>query len=126
MGLHRQLPDQLRRLHPRYRTPWIGIIVFGVAAIVITLPGQAEFLGYLYAFGAMLSFTIAHLALIRLRISRPEIPRPYRAPGNVSWRGNVDRADAFALSILFVALGIVGNLPGGLLYASRGLPRAAS
>ena len=38
----------------------------------------------------------------------------------------VDRADAFALSILFVALGIVGNLPGGLLYASRGLPRAAS
>ena len=87
MGIHRQLPDQLRRLHPRYRTPWIGIIVFAVAAIIITLPGQAEFLGYLYAFGAMLSFTIAHLALIRLRISRPEIPRPYRSPGNVNWRG---------------------------------------
>jgi uncharacterized protein (TIRG00374 family) len=30
----------------------------------------------------------------------------------------VARADAFALSILFVALGIVGNLPGGLLYAA--------
>jgi uncharacterized protein (TIRG00374 family) len=29
----------------------------------------------------------------------------------------VARSDAFALSILFVALGIVGNLPGGLLYA---------
>ena len=42
MGIHRQLPDQLRRLHPRYRTPWIGIIVFGVAAIIITLPGQAD------------------------------------------------------------------------------------
>lgn len=26
-------------------------------------------------------------------------------------------AQAFALSVLFVALGIVGNLPGGLLYA---------
>jgi APA family basic amino acid/polyamine antiporter len=87
MGIHRQLPDQLRRLHPRYRTPWIGIIVFAVAAIIITLPGKAEFLGYLYAFGAMLSFTIAHLALIRLRISRPDIPRPYRSPGNVTWRG---------------------------------------
>jgi APA family basic amino acid/polyamine antiporter len=87
MGIHRQLPDQLRRLHPRYRTPWIGIIVFAVAAIVITLPGQAEFLGYLYAFGAMLSFTIAHVALIRLRVSRPDIPRTYRPPGNVVWRG---------------------------------------
>jgi APA family basic amino acid/polyamine antiporter len=86
MGIHRQLPDQLRRLHPRYRTPWIGIIVFGIAAIIITLPGKADFLGYLYAFGAMLSFTIAHLALIRLRISRPDIERPYRPPGNV---GNI-------------------------------------
>ena len=62
MGIHRQLPDQLRQLHPKYRTPWIGILVFGVAAILITLPGQAAFLGNLYAFGAMLSFTIAHLA----------------------------------------------------------------
>ena len=42
MGIHRQLPDQLRQLHPRYRTPWIGIIVFGVVAIIITLPGQAD------------------------------------------------------------------------------------
>ncbi len=70
MGIHRQLPDQLRQLHPKYRTPWIGILVFGVVAIIITLPGQAAFLGNLYAFGAMLSFTIAHLALIRLRISQ--------------------------------------------------------
>jgi len=32
-------------------------------------------------------------------------------------RAGVDAAPAFALSVLFVALGIVGNLPGGLLYA---------
>src|SRR3954451_11945016 len=88
MGIHRQLPDRLRRLHPRYRTPWIGILVFGVAAILITLPGQAEFLGYLYAFGAMLSFTIAHSSVIRLRIAGPDLPRPYRPPGNATIRGH--------------------------------------
>ena len=33
----------------------------------------------------------------------------------------VDAADAFALSVLFLALGTVGNLPGGLLYAVGGL-----
>ena len=87
MGIHRQLPDQLRQLHPKYRTPWIGILVFGVVAIIITLPGQATFLGNLYAFGAMLSFTIAHLALIRLRIAKPDVPRPYRPPGNATIRG---------------------------------------
>ncbi len=32
-------------------------------------------------------------------------------------RVGVPQAEAFALSVLFVALGIVGNLPGGLLYA---------
>src|SRR4051812_15849513 len=87
MGIHRQMPDALRRLHPKYRTPWVGITVFAVAAILITLPGQAEFLSYLYAFGAMLSFTIAHSAIIRLRIARPDLHRPYRAPGNVTIRG---------------------------------------
>lgn len=34
----------------------------------------------------------------------------------------VDSADAVALSILFVALGIVGNLPGAILYASGRRP----
>ena len=67
MGLHRQVPDRLRQLHPKYRTPWIGILVFGAIACVTIIPGKADFLGNMYAFGAMLSFTIAHLSVIRLR-----------------------------------------------------------
>src|SRR5207249_425573 len=51
-------------------------------AILALLPGQAAFLGNMYAFGAMLSFTIAHLAVIRLRKTHPEVERPYRGPGN--------------------------------------------
>jgi basic amino acid/polyamine antiporter, APA family len=87
MGIHRQVPDGLRRLHPRFRTPWIGILVFGAAAIVTLLPGQAEFLGYMYAFGAMLSFTIAHVSVIWLRARQPDVHRPYRGPWNVRFRG---------------------------------------
>jgi basic amino acid/polyamine antiporter, APA family len=87
MGIHRQLPDGLRRLHPRYRTPWIGILVFSGVAILTLLPGQADFLGLMYAFGAMLSFTIAHAAVIRLRLKLPDFDRPYRGPGNMTFRG---------------------------------------
>jgi APA family basic amino acid/polyamine antiporter len=83
MGIHRQVPDRLRQLHPRYNTPWIGILVFGVIACITLLPGQAEFLGYMYAFGAMLSFTIAHAAVIRMRLTEPERERPYRGPGTL-------------------------------------------
>jgi APA family basic amino acid/polyamine antiporter len=87
MGLHRQLPDGLRRLHPRFRTPWIGILIFGGVACLTMIPGQADFLGNMYAFGAMLSFTIAHLAVIRLRISQPDHARPYRGPGKLRVAG---------------------------------------
>ena len=79
MGIHRQVPDRLRQLHPRFNTPWIGILVFGVIACLTLLPGQAAFLGNMYAFGAMLSFTIAHAAVIRLRLTaaraRASLPR---------------------------------------------------
>src|SRR3954464_9240471 len=87
MGLHRQMPDRLRQLHPRYGTPWIGILLFGAIACVTLIPGQAEFLGNMYAFGAMLSFTIAHVSVARLRVKEPDHERPYRGPGTLRIRG---------------------------------------
>ena len=86
MGLHRQVPDRLRQLHPKYGTPWIGILLFGAIACVAMIPGKAEFLGNMYAFGAMLSFTIAHLSVIRLRLTQPDVHRPYSGPGNIRFR----------------------------------------
>jgi APA family basic amino acid/polyamine antiporter len=87
MGLHRQVPDRLSRLHPRFSTPWVGILLFGGVACVTIVPGKAEFLGNMYAFGAMLSFTMAHLSVIRLRVKDPARERPYRGPGTVRVRG---------------------------------------
>ena len=87
MGIHRQMPDALRQLHPRFGTPWVGIIVFGGLAIVALIPGQASFLGSLYSFGALLSFTIAHVSVARLRKTQPDAERPYRGPGNLRIRG---------------------------------------
>jgi APA family basic amino acid/polyamine antiporter len=87
MGQYRQLPDRLRTLHPKFRTPYIAILLFGAIACVTMLPGKADFLGQMYAFGAMLSFTIAHLAVIRLRMKQPESERPYRGPGQIRLGG---------------------------------------
>ena len=87
MGQYRQLPERLRQLHPRYRTPYVAIGIFGLVACLTMLPGQADFLGTIYAFGAMLSFTIAHLSVIALRIKQPDLERPYRGPGEIRIRG---------------------------------------
>ena len=88
MGMHRQMPDGMRRLHPRFRTPYLGILAFSAAACLALLPGQADFLGAIYAFGAMLSFSMAHLAVLRLRVTQPGLARPYRSPGSVRIRGH--------------------------------------
>jgi APA family basic amino acid/polyamine antiporter len=85
---HRQLPGAFARLHPRYHTPWFTIVFFSAIAILLILPGNVDFLGNLYSFGAMLSFTIAHLSIIALRVRQPDLYRPYRAPWNFRWRGS--------------------------------------
>jgi APA family basic amino acid/polyamine antiporter len=84
---HRQLPLAFASVHRRYRTPWFTIAVFSVLAALLLIPGQTDFLGNLYSFGAMLSFTTAHVAVIALRFKEPDRPRPYRVPWNVTFRG---------------------------------------
>ncbi|WP_372789665.1 amino acid permease [Paraconexibacter sp.] len=105
MGLHRQMPDRMRELHPRYGTPWLGILLFGAIACIMLIPGEAKFLGNMYAFGAMLSFTIAHISVVKLRMSQPDVERPYRGPGNLTIRGR--EYPLFAL---------VGGLGTGLAF----------
>jgi basic amino acid/polyamine antiporter, APA family len=85
---HRQLPGAFAKLHPRFDTPWFTILFFAAIAAALVLPGNTAFLGNLYSFGAMLSFTIAHLSIIALRRREPDRYRPYKAPWNVRWRGS--------------------------------------
>jgi basic amino acid/polyamine antiporter, APA family len=83
MGQHRQLPEGLRQVHPKYRTPYIAILIFAAIAILTLLPGQTDFLATMYSFGAMLSFTIAHVAVIQLRRASPDVERTWKPPFNV-------------------------------------------
>jgi APA family basic amino acid/polyamine antiporter len=88
MASYRQLPELFRRLHPRFKTPWLALVVFaGVVAIAVLLPGQTNFLGDMYAFGAMLSFTIAHASVIALRYLRRARELRFRARPNLTIAG---------------------------------------
>ena len=87
-GIDHYLPSAFGRIHPRFRTPWVAILVYGLAGIVVALLGQAGttvrgaydvlvsmavisyFLPYLYLFAAM----------VRLQ-NRPAGPEVRRVPG---------------------------------------------
>ncbi len=99
MGQHRQLPEALRQVHPKYRTPYIAILIFAAIAIVTLLPGQTDFLATMYSFGAMLSFTIAHVALVQLRRKHGDAERSWKAPLNI-------RAFGFDLPMVAVLGGL--------------------
>ena len=86
LGQHRQLPRVLGRVHPTRLTPYVAIILFGVVAIILILPGEIPMLADLYAFGSMIAFTAAHLSVIVLRRKEPDLPRPFRPPFNVTIR----------------------------------------
>jgi APA family basic amino acid/polyamine antiporter len=88
MATYRQLPELFRRLHPRFKTPWLSLVLFaGVIPIVVLLPGKVDFLSTMYSFGAMLSFTVAHAAVVALRYRLRHDELVFRARPNLRVRG---------------------------------------
>jgi APA family basic amino acid/polyamine antiporter len=88
MANYRQLPEIFRRLHPKFKTPWLSLVVFaGFVSIIVLLPGQTDFLGTMYSFGAMLSFTVAHVSVVQLRRRYRDEELLFRAWPNLRLRG---------------------------------------
>jgi APA family basic amino acid/polyamine antiporter len=87
LSTNRQIPSGLGRLHPQRSTPFVLIIIAGLMAAALTASESLDFLVGIYAFGAMLAFTIAHLSVWRLRYSEPDRDRPYKMPWSLRVRG---------------------------------------
>ena len=88
LGRNGLLPARVSELHPTRRTPVNAIIVTVILASLLILPGKMTVLASLYAFGAMLSFTFAHASIVRLRVTEPELERPFRIAWNWHVRGH--------------------------------------
>jgi basic amino acid/polyamine antiporter, APA family len=87
LSTNRQIPSGLGRLHPQRSTPYVLIILAGVIAAGLAATEDLDFLVGIYAVGATLAFTIAHLSICRLRYTEPNRDRPYRIPLSISFRG---------------------------------------
>lgn len=119
LGQHRQLAPALSQIHPRFHTPHMAVILFSLIAMVLILPGELTLLADLYAFGAMLSYTFAHLSVIALRVREPDLPRPFRIPVNLRLGGTavpltalIGGAGTFATWAVVVITHDMGRLVG--------------
>ncbi len=92
LGQRNLLPAFMSRVHYKFKTPYVSIVLFSLIGILIIIPGffapgVFENIGALYAFGSLLAFMFSHAAIISLRIRRPELPRPFKLRGNITIKG---------------------------------------
>jgi APA family basic amino acid/polyamine antiporter len=87
LAINRQIPSWLGKLEKRKATPYVAIVICGVIAFGLVIPTNVKLLAGIYAFGATLAITIAHLSIIRLRFGKPDKVRPFKIPWNLRWRG---------------------------------------
>jgi APA family basic amino acid/polyamine antiporter len=87
LATNRQIPSAVGRLHPKWGTPWLIMAIAAAAAAALAIPTDLELLVGIYAFGALLSFTIAHLSVIVLRFREPARERGFTIPLSIRIRG---------------------------------------
>ncbi len=92
LGEHGQLPSAFGRLSRRAHVSPPAIVSVAVVASAFVIgtsfvKNDVAGLASLFSFGVLLAFTAAQLAVIKLRIDEPDLPRPFRAPFNVRVRG---------------------------------------
>jgi APA family basic amino acid/polyamine antiporter len=92
MGQRAMLPRAFGRLNQRTLIAPVsiasGAAIASILLVAASLVGrEVRFLASLYSFGALIAFTAAQLAVLKLRFSEPGLARPFRVPGNVRIRG---------------------------------------
>lgn len=85
LARHAMLPRAFERLHRRTLHAPAAIVATAAVAVALLVGSDiagraAVILASLYSFGVLLAFTAAQLAVVRLRRTEPDLPRPFRAP----------------------------------------------
>jgi APA family basic amino acid/polyamine antiporter len=119
LGEHGQLPRAFGRLNRRTLVSPEAIVAAALTSTVLIIgtsfvKDDVAFLASLFSFGVLAAFTAAQLAVIRLRFSEPELPRPFRTPVNVRVRGVEVPVPAIVGAVLTFAIWIaaLGTHPG--------------
>jgi basic amino acid/polyamine antiporter, APA family len=92
MGTHGMLPREVGRLErktlvSRETIAAIALVAIAIVVVAAFMGDEARFLANTYSFGVLLAFTLAQLAVVRLRRREPDLSRPFRARPDVRIRG---------------------------------------
>jgi basic amino acid/polyamine antiporter, APA family len=75
------LPPGVSKVHPKFRTPYITTMITGVVVAIVAGFTPIEILSEMTSIGTLFAFVVVSLAVIILRVKRPDARRPFTVPG---------------------------------------------
>ena len=76
------LPKKLSLTNKKH-APYLAILIPGVIGFLLSLSGEGDLLILMAVFGATISYVLMMMSYIKLKVSKPHLPRPYKAPGGI-------------------------------------------
>jgi APA family basic amino acid/polyamine antiporter len=117
------LPPAFGKVHPRHRTPHVATVITGIVAAIGAGLLPIDILAQLTNIGTLLAFLVVCVAVLVLRYTRPDLPRPFRVP----WPWATCIIGALGCALLIVSLphdtwwrAIVWTAIGLLVYFGYG------
>ncbi|WP_440454615.1 ethanolamine permease [Psychrobacter sp. ASPA161_9] len=83
------------------KAPYLALIVPGIIGFLLSLTGEGDLLILMAVFGATISYVLMMASHIKLRLSRPDLPRPYKTPGGIMTSG---------IALVLASLAVIAGL----------------
>ncbi len=75
------MPRIFAKIHPKFKTPYISIVVLGLLSIALIATNSLVYIASLSLFADLFYYVIGIIAAFGLRLKHKDLQRPYRAPG---------------------------------------------
>lgn len=80
VGRDRLIPEIFSRIHPKFRTPWLGTLIIGALVGFMTATMPIDIISDLVSIGTALAFAIVCFTVIWQRNQAPDATRPFKVP----------------------------------------------
>lgn len=102
------LPGAFKKVHPRFRTPWLSTLITGIFVATFAAVASIDEMVDLTNIGTLFAFILVCAGIIVLRVRDPHRPRPFRVPSG--WRWSLTLWLVLAVIVVFVPLSIAGKI----------------